>query len=126
MINDEQYKFILNYIKYNGGVSVLNEPFHDAFFSKFGGSRKLKMWGASPVKKAQRLLKMMYNEGTLDRFIITLGRNWEPGFPRWEYVYKISKREKNTNIAYYLNINVNDDGHFMVGGRTEKHDSDGL
>lgn len=83
--------FILNYLTENCETNSCDQIFHEQFFKEFGGSRKETLWGAEPVRKAQKMLKELYDEGTLDRGIITLGQNWQPGFPKWVYSYTIKK-----------------------------------
>lgn len=85
--------FILDYLKENQGVDCTDEVFHEMFFNEFGGSRKETMFGSEPVRAAQKMLKEMYDEGTLDRGIITLGVTWQPGFPKWVYAYTIKKQQ---------------------------------
>jgi hypothetical protein len=88
---EEMNEWIVNYIRVNGGVSATDELFHEAFFQQFGGSRKLTMWGAQPVSKAMLRLKALVDLGVLVRSKIGLGGNWQPGFPKWNYVYFINE-----------------------------------
>ena len=85
----EQVKFIQEYLGDNYVTDVTDAKFHDEFHEKFGGKRKETNWGAAPVYKAQRLLEDMYHAGMLDRGIVTLGANWQPGFPKWAYGYTL-------------------------------------
>jgi hypothetical protein len=92
--------WIMGYIRENGPVCATDQPFHEAFHERFGGARKETMWGAEPVTKAMRTLKKMSDDGTLKRGRVGLGGNWQPGFPRWNYVYYI-----DANPARFLHNN---------------------
>lgn len=81
--------WILKYIKKYGPVSILDIEFHDKFYEEFGGRRKFYMWGASPVYRATRTLKTMYDSNILDRGRI--GIPTQPGFPKWVYCYYLKK-----------------------------------
>lgn len=86
-----QRQFILAYLAKHTYTDACDQLFHDEFFLLFGGARHETFWGAQTVYKAQKLLKKMYDEGTLDRGSIGLGANWQPGFPRWVYTYAINR-----------------------------------
>ena len=79
--------FITNWINKNKTASVDDKLFHEAFYQKFGGKRKETNFGPQPVRKAMAVLKYMYDSNMLDRGRISIGCNWQPGFPRWVYVY---------------------------------------
>ena len=82
-----QRHWIKQYLKEHHGTCVTDALFHEQFYNKFRGKRKETLWGAQPVWKAMKLLKQMYEEGELTRDIVGLGANWQPGFPKWNYVY---------------------------------------
>lgn len=81
--------FIVQYLKENTGVDVLDSVFHDEFYARFGGKRKEYAIGSQPVAKAQRWLSKMYREGQLDRGVIPLSSSAQPGFPNWVYGYTL-------------------------------------
>lgn len=87
--------FILTYLKENFCTDATDEKFHTQFYKLFGGARKETYWGAQQVYNAQRWLKLLYDEGTLDRYIIPLGSNWQPGFPRWVYGYTLKTQRSD-------------------------------
>lgn len=86
--------FIAGYLEKHGGTDALDQDFHDQFTQRFGGRQKDVNWGAATNAKAMRWLKYFYDEGTLDRGRIGLGINWQPGFPKWVYVYTLSNMAK--------------------------------
>jgi len=90
-------KFIIWWIETYDPVCATDTPFHEAFFARFGGKRKEANWGAQTVNKAMRLLKKMYDEGELSRVVVGIGGrgNWQPGFPRWNYVYYTQDHHDN-------------------------------
>jgi len=89
-------KFIITYLEENFSADATDEKFHTEFYERFGGKRKQTYWGAQTVYKAQKWLKKLYDEGTLDRGVINLGANWQPGFPRWVYGYTLSSTSRYT------------------------------
>lgn len=86
-MNPEQ--FTIDWMKTNLEASAVTEAFHDEFHKRFGGARKPTNWGASPVAKAMRLLSRMHRDGKLVRRRISLGGNWQPGFPKSVLSYSI-------------------------------------
>ena len=86
-------EFIQKYLAENPSTSATDEIFQEEFHLCFGGKRKLTCWGAQTSFNAQRWLKRLYSEGTLQRCIIPLGKNWQPGFPKWVYEYFLPRRE---------------------------------
>jgi hypothetical protein len=91
----KQEKFVLEWLNKNLSACVMDAAFHEAFHEKFGGKRKEYMFGAQPVDKAQKLLASMYRRGIISRKIVSLGGNWQYGFPKWVYVYCLSCCAKN-------------------------------
>ena len=86
--------FIRDYLNKNVGVDAVDTEFHEQWFRTFGGKRKETNWGCQISYDAMRCIKNMYNQGILIRGIITLGNNWQPGFPKWVYSYSLSERYK--------------------------------
>ena len=84
-------EFIISYLTTDVEVSCVNTDFHDAFWEAFGGKRSLKLWGAQPVHKAMTALKSLCDQGILERKLIPLGLNWQPGFPHWAYCYSLKE-----------------------------------
>ncbi len=87
-------EFIREYIARNGGVDVTDALFHDEFTEKFGGRQTFKNYGAMPNPLAMRWVKRLYEQGILERGIISLYAH-EQGFPNWVYVYSL----RTPNIA---------------------------
>ena len=92
--NIEVQSFITRYLEINHTASAVDERFHDEFYARFGGRRKETLWGAMPVAAAQLWLKKLHDQGIVTRCRVGLGCNWQPGFPKWVYVYSLSKGEK--------------------------------
>jgi hypothetical protein len=77
------------FTKGNIEASCVNQPFHEAFWLKFGGARTEKMFGASPVQAAMASLKRLAEQGRLRRRRIGLSGH-EAGFPKWVWTYSLS------------------------------------
>lgn len=90
--NIEKRKFVLEYLEKNFTTNVCDQEFHEKWYSNFGGKRKETQWGAEPVYQAQRFLELLYKEGSLNRGVVSLGANWQPGFPKWVYGYTLKKK----------------------------------
>lgn len=88
-IRIQKQKFIIDYLGKNFSADVTDSKFHDAWHARFGGNRTIHNWGACPCPNSMVWLKKLYDQGILDRGIISLGENWQPGFPRWVYGYTL-------------------------------------
>lgn len=92
-----QVEWVIDWLTKNIEASAVTQDFHEAFRFHFGGARKETYWGAQPVAKAMRLLAKMEKEGQLVRRRISLGGNWQPGFPKWAISYSLKDcTEKGT------------------------------
>lgn len=81
----------MEYLAHNRSVSVLDANFHEDFHARFGGARKLKHWGAQPVAAAMTLLRRLFDRRLLRRARVGLrGGEWQPGFPRWVWEYRLA------------------------------------
>ncbi len=89
-------KWITEYIKQNYCVSATDQPFHEAFFAKFGGKRN-DTFGVQTVYKAQRRLKKLWDDGILERHRNSFS---SAEFPRWVYVYKLREPEWIVEWSY--------------------------
>lgn len=94
--------WIFDYISEHGGASATDERFHDEFHRHFGGKFQPTFYGAQLVYKAQRYLKEMYDEGLLDRRVMTSGAENISGFPNWEYVYFLSTGGRRSILSSNL------------------------
>lgn len=86
-------EFIIEYLFHSdSGVSVLDSDFHDKVHEEFPHfKQKIYIFGACPVQAAMRCLQRLYKDHRLERGSVSLGMNWQPGFPKWVYVYTIYK-----------------------------------
>ena len=75
----------------SAGVDVLCQDFVDKFIKECNVPFKETNWGAHKCPELGRMLVKLYREGFLDRGIIGLGANWQPGFPKWVYVYSLNE-----------------------------------
>lgn len=89
-------EWIVEYIRQNYQVSAADQPFHEAFFAKFGGKRKETCSGTRIVYKAQRRLKKLWEKDTLERHRHRLNMGAE--FPRWVYMYRICELKQGWEI----------------------------
>lgn len=89
-MKDRAQDFILQWLSNNPpAVDVLNADFIDGFTSYVGCKFKVTNWGANKCEYASKMLTNLYSCGILDRSVINLGGNWQPGFPRWVYAYTV-------------------------------------
>lgn len=88
MTVQDKRDFIIGYLAEAGAsASATDQHFHERWHARFGGTRKETLFGAQPVRNAMHHLRMMHREGLLRRSKVALGWNWQPGFPKWVYVY---------------------------------------
>lgn len=93
---DEQEEFIIQWCKEHHGFDALTCNFHYFFYEKFGGKRHDCLCSAQTVYKAMRLARRMYDKGILKRGRIGLANSWQPGLPKWVWVYYLPKPPKKT------------------------------
>jgi len=93
-LNIRVQKFIVGYLENHYHTDICDTQLHDEFFQEFGGKRKRANWGAERVYKISFWLKRLFDEGVLDRGIVSLSGSWHPGFPKWVYGYTLSKSWK--------------------------------
>lgn len=73
-------------------AGCLNQKFHEAFHMRFPEYRRRETyWGSQPVAQAMRDLAEMEKSGILESGRVSLGANWQSGFPKWEKVYTLKK-----------------------------------
>jgi hypothetical protein len=88
----ERQQFIIDYINEHKQADVLIIEFVDQYIKKFNLKYTKTNWGANKCPQLSKDLKLLYDCGIIDRTPISLLCNWEPGLPKWVYVYY--KREK--------------------------------
>ena len=69
-------------------VNSLDEAFVDAYIGYTGATFEPKNWGAHWCKQLSNDLRKMFLAGVLVRKRISLGSNWQPGFPTWCWAYE--------------------------------------
>lgn len=82
-------EWVIAQLKEHKYVDVLNAAFVESFIRAFDPDWTPTMWGAHKCPALGRLLANMARDGVLKRFASGLGPNWQPGFPRWVYVYSL-------------------------------------
>ncbi len=73
------------------GVDILCQDFVDKFIKECNVLFKETNFGAYKCPVLGRTFAKLYREGFLSRGIIDLGINWQPGFPKWVYVYSLNE-----------------------------------
>lgn len=89
---NDRYDFIINYISSTRphAIDVLNSEFVDAYIKTTGAKYKPTFFGAFKCAMLGRDLSKMYNQGMLDRSILSLPPgSINEGFPGWVYVYSV-------------------------------------
>ena len=91
----ERERWILDWMKQYYCADAVNQDFHKAYHQRFPEyARKETYWGAQPVAQAQRDLARMAQAGILERGPVSLGANWQPGFPKWVWSYSLAGNRK--------------------------------
>jgi hypothetical protein len=90
----ERQQWIMDYItKTDPFVDALNSPFMDAYIDKFQMAHFWHVIGAPLCPDAGKQLLILYRRRLLSRFRIGIDC-WQPGFPKWVWVYSLSKDEE--------------------------------
>ncbi len=79
-------------------ASVVDQPFHDKFYAKFGGKRTETNYGAQPVHKAMSCLTRLYKAGILKRSRVSIDWRLE-GFPPWVYSYQMNETYRQLRLG---------------------------
>ena len=87
----QKQHFVVRYLREHFSTSAVDQLFHELWRDKFGGAYKSANWGAEMSYGAMRQLKRMYDRNMLERGVVRLGTNWQPGFPRWVYGYTLKE-----------------------------------
>lgn len=77
----------MDYIAQNGQVDILVVDFVDEYLKQFNPKFKPTNWGAHKCPEIARYLSLCYKSNLLNRARLSLGYNWQPGFPKWVFVY---------------------------------------
>lgn len=91
----EKEQFIFDWIKKNDGhIDTMNSYFIDDYIKIFKPKKiRYKMWGSHNVPELSKLLKQMYDEEKLERYIYSLCPV-PNGFPKWVYSYHLKNDNK--------------------------------
>jgi len=87
---EKAQKFILDYLNKNARADILNADFIDKFIEATGSKYVFQPWGAHTCRYAGVMLSDLYRAGKISRVKIGIN-NWQPGFPKWVYVYTLEK-----------------------------------
>ena len=89
----ERREWLLNYIKDSpfSGVDILQSDFVDEYIRATSAAYTTTCWGAYKCRQLGVDLSAMAKLGLLRRSRLGLRNNWQPGFPRWVWVYEVSK-----------------------------------
>lgn len=87
----ERRTIILELIERERGADVLNRAFVEDFAEATGAKYRPAMWGAGWCPTLSADLRKMAKAGLLKRTRTGLAGNWQPGFPKWVYSYRLSK-----------------------------------
>lgn len=90
----QRREWLLQYIRARHpreGVDVLNRYFVDDYADATSAKVEIMMWGANRCPQLGRDLLSMYKVGQLERGRIGLAGNWQPGFPKWVWSYRVKK-----------------------------------
>lgn len=83
--------WLTEWFERNYSADILSADFHDQYSCRFPEyKKKINSWGSSPVPQAMRDLRLMASCGMLTVSIISIGSDWQPGFPRWVKTYQLN------------------------------------
>lgn len=88
--NYEKEDWVLQYIKTNKIVDMLNEKFVDEYIEQFNPKHSIQMWGANKCNELSKLLASLYKQGILKRNSIGTPLA-SSGMPKWIYVYELTE-----------------------------------
>lgn len=91
-MSNSQEAFILDWVRRHASTDSVDQKFHEAFTAQYGGVVSRKMFGAQRNHKAMRLVGKMAKDGKLNRFKVSLGGAWQPGFPKWVWSYELAEK----------------------------------
>lgn len=92
---NEKETFVIEYLKKNKFVDVLDAEFMCAFAEKFHCKYRLMSVGAPKVPLASQTLAAMHKAGLLERWSHGLSSfERQGGFPKWVYSYELAKPNK--------------------------------
>lgn len=101
----DRYAWIENHMRSDnllarGGVDILASDFVDAYIEATNASFIPKNWGAHGCPQLGRDLAAMHEAGTLKRGRVGLSNGaWQPGFPKWVYVYRLNDHQPRSVSA---------------------------
>lgn len=84
-----RYQWLMAWIQKNGSTDVLNSDFVNDYIEATHAKHKPTCWGAYKCPMLGRDLAHMAKCSALKRGRLGLGTNWQPGFPRWVWVYSV-------------------------------------
>jgi hypothetical protein len=89
-MKDKAEQFIFDWLRNDPvGVNILDRDFVDKFVEHTGARIQVMLWGANKCPYLSKTLSRMYADGKLNRDSMSLGANWQPGFPKWVYCYTL-------------------------------------
>jgi hypothetical protein len=89
-MKEQAEEFILGWLEYNHSINILDSNFIDTFSDVTGARIEPILFGPNKCKYASTTLSKMYKEKILTRRVVGLGSNWQPGFPKWVYSYRLA------------------------------------
>ena len=89
----DRHAWLLNRIKEQGEVDILNQKFVDDYIAFSEAPAKLMMFGAAKCPTLGRDLAVLYDENKLTRWACGLP-GAESGFPKWVYCYDLPKAKE--------------------------------
>lgn len=90
MTSAERWAVIREYlVDHAGGVDILNSDFVDTYIAATKVRFKPTNWGAFKCPTLSADLLAMYRSGRLKRHRAGLAGNWQPGFPKWVWSYRL-------------------------------------
>jgi hypothetical protein len=82
--------WLLQEIHSEKSVDVLHSDFVNAYADFSGAAMRVAFWGAGWCPLLSADLRRMFKAGLLRRAATGMSGNWQPGFPKWVYSYRLS------------------------------------
>lgn len=88
MRRKDRVDWIVDYVRDNGPVDVLNRAFVREYLAVTGVSYEVQPYGADKCPQLGADLSFLYRDGRLQRSVVGLHK-MESGFPKWIWVYEL-------------------------------------
>lgn len=94
-----RFRWIMGQVERWRFVDILNSDFVEEYLAQFKPTFQPMTIGAHKCPLLSRDLAEMASFGFLKRGTISLGYNWQPGFPKWVRCYSMGTRAETMAVV---------------------------